>query len=103
MRRVVTTMAEQIGFDVIGESAMALDAFALVALTRPHVVALDLSMMGMSGAEVIAPTKTAALGIAVIVYTAFDTMADLAADQGLFAVVRKDEPGRLQDAMGRVA
>jgi CheY-like chemotaxis protein len=103
VRRVVTSLAEQEGFDVIAEAAMALDALALVETTRPHVVVLDLSMMGMSGTEVIAPMKAAAPGIAIIVYTAFDTMADLAADQGVFAVVRKDEPGKLEDALRRVA
>ena len=103
VRRVVTTMAEQAGFDVTGETGMALDALALVELTRPHVLVLDLSMMGMSGIEVIAPMKAAAPDIAIIVYTAFDTMAGLAADKGVFAVVRKDEPGKLDDALRRVA
>jgi len=103
VRRVVTTIADEAGFDVVGEAAMALDALHLVELTRPHVVVLDLSMMGMSGSEVIAPMKAAAPGIAVIVYTAFDTLVDLAADQGVFAVVRTDEPGKLDDALRRVA
>jgi DNA-binding NarL/FixJ family response regulator len=72
-------------------------------MTRPHVVVLDLSMMGMGGTEVIAPMKAAAPDTAIIVYTAFDTMADLVADKGVFAVVRKAEPGKLEDALRRVA
>jgi CheY-like chemotaxis protein len=103
VRRVVSTMAEQAGFEVTGEVSMALDALALVEMTRPHVVVLDLSMMGMSGIEVIAPMKAAAPEIAIVVYTAFDTMAALAADKGVFAVVREDEPGKLDDALRRLA
>ena len=103
VRRVVAAMAEQAGFDVAAEAALALDALALVELTRPHVVVMDLSMMGMSGTEVIAPMKAAAPDTAVIVYTAFDTMAGLVADKGVYAVVRKDEPGKLEDALRRVA
>jgi two-component system, LytTR family, response regulator len=103
VRRVVTTMAEQAGFHVIGEAALALDALALVEMTRPHAVVLDLSMMGMSGTEVIAPMRAAVPEIAIIVYTAFDTMAELAKAEGVFAVVRKDEPGKLEDALRRVA
>jgi two-component system response regulator GlrR len=103
VRRVVAIMAEQAGFDVAGEAGLALDALALVEMTRPHVVVLDLSMMGMGGTEVIAPMKAAAPDTAIIVYTAFDTMADLVADKGVFAVVRKAEPGKLEDALRRVA
>jgi DNA-binding NarL/FixJ family response regulator len=103
LRRVVAVMAGQAGFHVVGEAALALDALALVEMTTPHVVVLDLSMTGMSGAEVIAPMKAASPDTAIIVYTAFDVMADLAAVKGVFAVVRKDEPGKLEDALRRVA
>jgi hypothetical protein len=37
----------------------------------------------------------------IIVFTAFDAMGKAAADAGAFAVVRKDEPGKLEEALQR--
>ena len=103
VRHVVGSMAEECGFDVVGEAALALEALALVEMTSAHVLVLDLSLTGMSGTEIIASVKAAAPDTAIIVYTAFDTMADLVHHTDVFAVVRKDQPGKLEDALHRAA
>jgi CheY-like chemotaxis protein len=61
---------------------------------------LDLALMGMSGLDVLELMKTTAPGTTIIVFTAFDTMGGLARDSA-FAVVRKDEPAKLEDALVR--
>ena len=93
VRHVVGSMAEECGFDVVGEAALALEALVPVEMTSAHVLVLDLSLTGMSGTEIIASVKAAAL----------DTMAALVHHKDVFAVVRKDQPGKLEDALHRAA
>ena len=86
---------------IVGEATTAIEAEQLVALTHPHVLVLDLALVGLSGLEVIASLRAIAPETAIIVFTAFDSMGKAAADAGAFAVVRKDEPGKLEDALQR--
>ena len=103
VRHVVRTLAEDCGFEVVGEAALALEALVLAEMTKAHVLVLDLSLRGMSGNAVIPAVRSAAPGTVIIVYTAFDTLARLAEEVGVEDVVRKDEPGKLEDALRRVA
>jgi CheY-like chemotaxis protein len=100
VRQIVTMLARGVGYEVVGEAATALEAEQLVAFTRPHVLVLDLALMGMSGLDVLELMKTAAPSTTIIVFTAFDTMGGLAS-KSAFAVVRKDEPAKLEDALVR--
>jgi CheY-like chemotaxis protein len=103
VRRVVAGLAEDCGFEVVGEAALALEALVLAEMTKAHVLVLDLSLRGMSGNDVIPAVRTAAPGTQIIVYTAFDTLARLAEEAGVVDVVRKDEPGKLEEALRHVA
>jgi DNA-binding NarL/FixJ family response regulator len=103
VRRVVRTLVEDCGFEVVGEAALALEALVLAEMTKAHVLVLDLSLKGMSGNDVIPAVRSAAPGTVIIVYTAYDTLARLAEEVGVEDVVRKDEPGKLEDALRRVA
>lgn len=103
VRHVVRGLAEDCGFEVVGEAAMALEALVLAEMTRAHVLVLDLSLKGMSGNDVIPAVRSAAPGTEIVVYTAFDTLARLAEEEGVADVVRKDEPGKLEAALRRVA
>jgi CheY-like chemotaxis protein len=103
LRRVVSGLLEDCGFEVVGQAELALEALVLAEMTKAHVLVLDLSLKGMSGNAVIPAVRTAAPGTAIIVYTAFDALAELAEEEGVVDVVRKDEPGKLEDALRRVA
>ena len=75
----------------------------LAEMTKAHVLVLDLSLKGVSGTDVIPAVRTAAPGTQIVVYTAFDTLARLAEEEGVADVVRKDEPEKLEAALRRVA
>jgi DNA-binding NarL/FixJ family response regulator len=103
VRQVVRGLAEDCGFEVVGEAALALEALVLAEMTQAHVLVLDLSLKGVSGTDVIPAVRTAAPDTEILVYTAFDTLARLAEELGVSDVVRKDEPGKLEAALRRVA
>ena len=103
VRHVVRGIAEDCGFEVVGQAALALEALVLAEMTEAHVLVLDLSLKGVSGTDVIPAVRTAAPGTQIVVYTAFDTLARLAEEEGVADVVRKDEPGKLEAALRRVA
>ena len=103
VRRVVTDLVQECGFEVVGQAERALEALVLAEMTKAHVLVLDLSLKGVSGTDVIPAVRTAAPGTQIVVYTAFDTLARLAEEEGVADVVRKDEPGKLEAALRRVA
>ena len=100
-RQIVGMLAEGAGYEVVGEATTAIEAERLVAVSRPHVLVLDLALVGLSGMEVIPSIRTTAPETVIIVFTAFDAMGKAATEAGAFAVVRKDEPGKLEDALQR--
>ena len=101
VRQIVTLLATKAGYEIAGEAANALEAEALVTHVKPHVLVLDLALTGISGLDVISSLREAAPETTIIVFTAFDTMGGLADRAGAFAVVRKDQPGKLEDALTR--
>jgi CheY-like chemotaxis protein len=101
VRQIVAILGRGAGYEVAGEAATAVDAEALVIAWRPDVLVLDLALTGMSGLDVIASIRAAAPDTTIIVFTAFDSMGGLADRAGAFAVVRKDEPGKLEAALVR--
>jgi CheY-like chemotaxis protein len=101
VRRVVGMLAEGVGYEVVGEAATAIEAEWFVAHTHPHVLVLDLALQGISGLDVIVSIRASAPETAIIVFTAFDSMGAAAGRAGAFAVVAKDEPDRLEDALQR--
>jgi DNA-binding NarL/FixJ family response regulator len=102
VRQIVISVAEEAGCEVVGQAALALEALVLCEMLKPNALVLDLALIGMSGIDIIAAIKDAAPETAIIVFTAFDTMGSLAEQAGVFAVVRKDEPAKLEDALQRV-
>jgi CheY-like chemotaxis protein len=100
---VVTTMAESCGFDVVAVTSMARDAQAAVSASHAHLLVLDLSLHGPPGHEVVPELRNSAPQCSVIVFTAFVTVGGWAKEHGVFAVVRKDEPGKLEQALQQVA
>ena len=124
VRRVVRGVVEDCGFEVVGEAGLAEQpkwwavraaqnlkpvtyrcpfCHQLLPSMKAHVLVLDLSLKGVSGTDVIPAVRTAAPGTQIVVYTAFDTLARLAEEEGVADVVRKDEPEKLEAALRRVA
>jgi DNA-binding NarL/FixJ family response regulator len=101
--QVATMLAEECGFDVVAQTRMAVEAEDAVRATKAHVLVLDLSLFGPPGHELVPRLRASAPDCKVIVNTAFDTVGTWAKAHGVFAVVRKDEPGRLEDALHRAA
>jgi CheY-like chemotaxis protein len=101
VRQIVSILARGAGYEVAGEAATAVAAEELVAAVRPDVLVLDLALTGMSGLDVIGSIRAATPDTTIIVFTAFDSMGGLADRAGAFAVVRKDEPGKLEAALVR--
>jgi DNA-binding NarL/FixJ family response regulator len=99
--QVVGMLAEGVGYDVVGNARTAIEAEELVDAFRAHVLVLDLALQGISGLDIIASVRTKFPDTAIIVYTAFDSIAEAADRAGAFAVVRKSEPGKLEDALQR--
>ena len=62
VRHVVRGLAEDCGFEVVGQAALALEALVLAEMTKAHVLVLDLSLKGVSGTDVIPAVRTAAPG-----------------------------------------
>ena len=50
---MVGGIAEDCGFEVVGQAALALEALVLAEMTKAHVLVLDLSLRGMSGNDMI--------------------------------------------------
>jgi two-component system, NarL family, response regulator NreC len=103
VRQVVAGIVEDCGFAVVGHAALALEALVLAEMTKAHVLVLDLSLKGMSGNDLIPAVRSAAPGTEIVVYTAFDTLARLAEEEGVADVVLKAEPAKLEEALRRVA
>lgn len=70
-RFLVGRLAEMTGIKVVGEALSAAEAILLVTRLQPNVVILDLEMPGGSGLEVLTHVKTSALGVTVIMFSAF--------------------------------
>lgn len=83
----------QAGIDVVAEAASGEEALALVEQHSPAVVMMDLALgAGMDGIEAIKQVRRLASGQAVIVFTTYDSDADIvrAVDAGAMGYLLKD-------------
>ncbi|GEM_PF-3680866 len=71
-RRILTGMLRDQGYEVIGEATMATEALQLVAVTKPDVLVLDVSLPGMPGTEIVKDVRLRSPRTAVIMVSAFD-------------------------------
>jgi DNA-binding NarL/FixJ family response regulator len=101
-RRVVATILEQEGFEVVGETELAIQAIELVRSLQPHVVVLDLALTGLSGTDALPDLQAAAPDCQVVVFTAWAHDATTVAATAA-AVVPKSEPEELAAVLREIA
>ena len=71
-RQVLCGLLRDAGFDVLGETDMALSALDLVNVTRPDVLVLDVNLPGLSGVEIMRDLRERSPRTSVIVVSAYD-------------------------------
>jgi DNA-binding NarL/FixJ family response regulator len=87
-------LANEPGFDVVGEAGDGREALARVASGGVDVVLMDLRMPGMGGVEAIAALRADHPGVRVLVLTTYDTDRDVlpAIEAGATGYLLKDAP-----------
>ena len=93
-------------FDVVGEAGDGREAVAVVSLTQPDVVVLDLSMPTMDGLDAAIEIGRVSPETKVVIYSAVGERAVAAATQaaGIAAFVKKGATrSEITDAVARAA
>ncbi len=103
VRRVVSGLLTGLGYLVVAEVDLATDALRVVELTKPHLVVLDVALMGLSGIEAIPSILSASPGTRIVVFSAFDTVRGDALAAGAAAVVDKSDPEGLEETLRQLA
>src|SRR5687767_5136071 len=70
---LVGVLDDQPDFEVVGAFGSAVEAVAHVGRLAPDVMLLDLEMPEMDGVEAIPKLLEARIGLAILVFTAYDT------------------------------
>ena len=89
VRGVVHHVCEALGFQVVGEAGLALEALVMADIVHPHVIILDVSLPGMNGVEVIPSLRATCPDAVIVVFSAFDALREEALSAGAFEVVDK--------------
>ena len=86
---LTSALEDEPDFAVVGAVGSAEEALDLVAARRPEVVLLDLELPGVGGVEAIPRLLAASPGLAVLVFTAYQT------DERVIGAVRAGARGYL--------
>ncbi len=86
---LVSVLADEPDFEVVGAGGSAEEALDLAARLHPDVLLLDLELPGMSGIEAISHLARRAPQVRVLVFTAYD------ADEQVFGAIRAGARGYL--------
>jgi DNA-binding NarL/FixJ family response regulator len=86
---LVSVLADEPDFEVVGAGGSAEEALDLVARLHPDVLLLDLELPGMSGIEAISHLARRPTPVKVLVFTAYD------ADEQVFGAIRAGARGYL--------
>ena len=101
MRLLVRTLAEDVGYEVVGEASDGAKGVDEVAARQPDLVVMDWQMPAMDGVQATATIKRAQPDVQVIAFTSTSS-AELQAqfeDAGACAVVAKDDVPGLVSAL----
>lgn len=93
VRRMLVSLLEVSGFDVVGQAASAEQALSSVASVDPQVVVIDYRMPGMDGIAAARALRERRPDQAIILYTAYldDELRREAMDAGVSLCVGKIE------------
>ena len=86
---LVSVLGDEDDLEVVGEARTGREAVALASRLQPDVVLLDLEMPDLDGVEAIPQLLGARAGLAVLVFTAYDT------DERVLGAVRAGARGYL--------
>jgi DNA-binding NarL/FixJ family response regulator len=98
-RRVLCGLLRDAGFDVVGETDMALSALDLVGMARPDVLVLDVNLPGLSGTEIMRDLRERSPGTSVIVVSAYDMTHLDAVDLRAAATLPKTDLVRFDEVL----
>lgn len=96
-RRLMTTMLEQAGYEVVGRVDSAMAAIQVASMSQPDVLLLDLVLPNMSGEDAIPAIRNAAPDCTIVVCSAHD--ASTAIRNGAVLVVPKGAIGELEKVL----
>jgi DNA-binding NarL/FixJ family response regulator len=86
---LASVLSDEEDLEVVGEAGSGREAVALAQRLRPDVVLLDLEMPEVDGVQAIPELLTAAPGLQVLVFTAYDT------DERVLGAIRAGAKGYL--------
>ena len=101
----LTSILEAHGISVIGAAASGRDALAILALSLPDIILVDLRMHGMDGISLIQQVRQRHPSVRTIVFTSYETDEDVYSTvrAGVQGYVLKDSPEQeLLDAISEV-
>ncbi len=93
VRRMLVTMLELDGFDVVGEAGSGREAVGLVGGSDPQVIVMDYKMPDMDGLQAARAIRTDRPEQAIILYTAYldEKLEAEAKDAGVAVCIGKVE------------
>jgi CheY-like chemotaxis protein len=102
-RQVIDTIARSAGFLAIDEASLASEAVQLATFRPPVAIVVDVHLMGMSGIAAIPSLRQAAPDASIVIWTADDDALPGGVPDGVWAVVPKSDPERLERVLVQLA
>jgi len=96
-RRLLTTMLEKAGYDVLSRVDTAMGAIQAATISQPDVILLDLVLPNMSGEDAIPAIRAGAPDCTIVVCSAHD--ASTAIRNGAVLVVPKGAIAELEKVL----
>lgn len=100
-RRAVGAAVEDAGYQLLGETASALDMMELVPMTEPDLIVLDNDLPSRLGVEWLPELRAAVPRAAVLLLANDEHIHERATQEGAFGVVYKTELHELEGALAR--
>lgn len=95
LRRVVRTVLEDAGWEMLDDTERAIDAVDIVGMLKPDVLVLDVALPGINGLEAIDAVRNANPSTAIVLLSAFDLSDEELQSSGADAALAKSEIGAL--------